>query len=256
MTSLSASAALGAAALCFLVTPAASFNSPIAVSGATYMHQVVYADGSCNGDPMSSSIVTNECIVLGASVVTNISQGMMIVCDDVAKSCKMSQYLDATCQGAVNDTHTLVADGSCHTMPAVQAGTDALLFMAGQPSHLNKPRAGAAPGGKITITTDAMAGIASPAMLVYGSTDCAGEPSMIASLGGCHDMSSHGGQGGNAMTCNATGMYSCQYSDAACNTETTCYPMPAPYIPDKCDSGPGPGQPGASRRYSCGNKKY
>ena len=239
MTSLSASAALGAAALCFLATPAASFNSPIAVSGATYMHQVVYADGSCNGDGMSSSIVTN------------ISQGMMIVCDDVAKSCKMSQYLDATCQGAVNDTHTLVADGSCHTMPAVQAGTDALLFMAGQPSHLNKPRAGAAPsmpGMKITITTDGMAGIASPAMFVYGSTDCKGEPDMIASLGGCHG----GGGMSSAITCNATGIYSCTYSDATCSTETACYPMPAPYIQDKCDSGPAsPTQPGASRQYSC-----
>ena len=249
MTSLSASAALGAAALCFLATPAASFSSPIAVSGATYMHQVVYSDDSCNGDPIVvQSIVTNQCIGFPPT---------MIVCDDVAKSCKMSQYLDATCQGAVNDTKTVVADGSCHTMPAVQAGTDALLFMAGQPRHLNKPRAGAAPsmpGMKITITTDGMAGIVAPAMFVYGSTDCKGEPDMIASLGGCHliggpDMSS-------AITCNATGIYRCDYSDATCSTETACYPMPAPYIQDKCDSGPASGQPGASRQYSCGNKKY
>jgi hypothetical protein len=142
MTSLSASAALGAAALCFLATPAASFSSPIAVSGATYMHQVAYKDRSCSGEPMmsGSSIVTNQCLSMMES------QGVMIVCDDVAKSCKASQYLDATCQGAVNDTKTVVADGSCQTNPAVQAGTDALLFMAGQPSHLNKPRAGAAPG--------------------------------------------------------------------------------------------------------------
>jgi hypothetical protein len=253
MTSLSASAAFGAAALCFLATPAASFNSPIAVSEATYMHEIVYADDSCNGEPgFAQSIVTNQCISrFGLPKI----HSMVIVCDDVAKSCKMSQYLDATCQGAVNDTKTAVADGSCQALQAVQA-TDALLLMAGQPSHLSKPRAGAACGMKITITTDAMAGIASPAMLVYGFTDCAGEPSMIASLGGCHDMSSHGGQGGNAMICNATGIYSCTYSDAACNTETACYPMPAPYIQDKCDSGSAPGQPGASRRYSCGNKKY
>jgi hypothetical protein len=96
MTSLSASAALGAAALCFLATPAASFSSPIAVSGATYMHQVAYRDDSCDGDPMIvQSIVTNQCIGFPPS------QGVMIVCDDVAKSCKMWQYLDATCQGAV-----------------------------------------------------------------------------------------------------------------------------------------------------------
>ena len=252
MTSLSASAALGAAALCFLATPAASFSSPIAVSGATYMHQVAYKDSSCNGEPMmsGSSIVTNQCIELA-------NQSMIIVCDDVAKSCKMSQYLDATCQGAVNDTKTVVADGSCHTMPAVQAGTDALLFMAGQPSHLNKPRAGAAPGMpgmKFTITTDGMAGIVAPAMFVYGSTDCKGEPDMIASLGGCHG----GGGMSSAITCNATGIYSCTYSDATCSTETACYPMPAPYIQDKCDSGLASGQPGASRQYSCnaGNKKY
>jgi hypothetical protein len=138
------------------------------------MRLVIYADSSdsCSGNPYSvASIVTNQCIL---TTSPSANQGMIVVCDDVAKSCKMSQYLNAMCQGAANDTKTVVADGSCQADP--------LLLMAGQPNHLSKPRAGALPvmHTKVSITTDAMAGVSPPAMLAYGSKDCTGEPNMIA----------------------------------------------------------------------------
>ena len=74
--SLAASAALaGAAILCFLASPAASFASPAVVSEVSYMQVVEFQDSSCNGDPVSrKSIATKKCISTG------IDQSVIVVC--------------------------------------------------------------------------------------------------------------------------------------------------------------------------------